>query len=134
MEEIRNDTQNSGTEERTFTQDDVNRIVQERLAKEKSKGNIENDRRAAELDLRERRLNAIDELRKNNLPDYLVDALNMSNDETFKISLEMIKKMNEEGRAGATPGDVRIVDTIGSFGSFGYNDKRDPVRDAFGLK
>ena len=29
----------TGTEGKTFTQDDVNRIVQERLAKERGKGN-----------------------------------------------------------------------------------------------
>ena len=72
------------TTERTFTQDDVNRIVQERLAKEKGKGNEELDKRAAELDKRERRMNAIDELRKNSLPEYLVDALNMETDEAFQ--------------------------------------------------
>ena len=32
-------TVTEGTPERTFTQEDVNRIVQERLAKEKGKGN-----------------------------------------------------------------------------------------------
>ena len=47
----------TGTEGKTFTQDDVNRIVQERLAKERGKGNEELEKRVAELDLRERKLN-----------------------------------------------------------------------------
>lgn len=83
-------TSTEGTEQvtdgKTFTQDDVNRIVQERLAKEKGKGNDELDKRKADLDKRERRMNAIDELRKNELPDYLVDALNMETDEAFQQS------------------------------------------------
>ena len=41
-------TNTDGTQERTFTQDDVNRIVQERLAKEKGKGSEDLDKRAAE--------------------------------------------------------------------------------------
>lgn len=89
-----NNEGNSGNDNaRTFTQEDVNRIVQERLAKEKSKGNEDLERRTRELDARERRMNAIDELRKNELPDYLVDALNMNTDQDFRKSLETIKRL-----------------------------------------
>lgn len=117
--------------ERTFTQDDVNRIVQERLAKEKGKGSEDLERRAAELDKRERRMNAIDELRKNDLPDYLVDALNMETDEAFKKSLEAIKKMKGES-AGSAPDVVRVGSIIGAVPSGGgYGDE---LRNAFGLK
>lgn len=112
---------------KTFTQEDVNRIVQERLAKEKGKGSEELDKRAAELDKRERRMNAVDELRKNGLPDYLVDALNMETDEAFQQSMEAIKKMKgettnaQEVKIGSIPG---IVSKGGS----------DNLRDAFGLR
>lgn len=139
-----NDIQNTSTEgtqtstevtqnERTFTQDDVNRIVQERLAKEKGKGNDELDKRAAELDKRERRMNAVDELRKNGLPDYLVDALNMETDETFQQSMEAIIKMKGETPESnqQTPGTI-----IGYGNPIGVVSKgnHDPVREAFGLK
>lgn len=100
---------------RTFTQEDVNRIVQERLAKEKGKGNEDLDKRAAELDKRERRMNAVQKLRDNQLPDYLVDALNMDTDEAFESSLNAIIKMRGETAKGAegsvgkqTPGEVII--------------------------
>lgn len=96
---VNTSTEGTGTGERTFTQEDVNRIVSERLAKEKGKGNEELDRRAAELDRRERRMNAVDELRKNGLPEYLVDALNMNTEEDFRKSIEAIKKM--KGETGA---------------------------------
>lgn len=115
--------------ERTFTQDDVNRIVQERLAKEKGKGSEDLERKAAELDKRERRMNAIDELRKNDLPDYLVDALNMETDEAFRQSMEAIKKM--KGESTNAPGTViRIGNPIGTVTKYGG----DGLREAFGLK
>lgn len=120
----------TGTDQRTFTQEDVNRIVQERLAKEKSKGNEDLERRTKELDARERRMNAIDELRKNELPDYLVDALNMNTDEDFQKSMEAIKRLKGQ----TSNADAQVVigygDPIGSFNKGGG----DSLRDAFGLK
>ena len=105
--DINNMTSKEGTQTgtegagRTFTQEDVNRIVQERLAKEKSKGNEDLEKRAAELDKRERKMNAVQKLRENNLPDYLVDALNMDTDEAFEQSLNAIIKMKGETEKGA---------------------------------
>ena len=119
----------TSTEEKTFTQDDVNRIVQERLAKEKGKGNEELDKRAAELDKRERRINAIDELRKNDLPDYLVDALNIESEESFQQSMEAIKKMKGESTRAAGR-VIGIGNPIGAVGETGGGDR---IRDAFGL-
>lgn len=125
-------TSTEGTQGKTFTQEDVNRIVQERLAKEKGKGNEELDRRAAELDLRERRLNAVDELRKNGLPDYLVDALNMNTDEDFQKSMEAIIKMKGES-AESKPQPGRILGHGNLIGSVhGGND--DSLRAAFSLR
>lgn len=122
-----------GQAERTFTQDDVNRIVQERLAKEKGKGSEDLEKRAAELDKRERRMNAIDELRKNDLPDYLVDALNMETDEAFQQSMEAIKKMKGETSGSQQPRVGTIIgygNPIGTVSGSGY----DGLRAAFGLK
>ncbi len=140
MEETKNtstegtQTSTDGSSERTFTQDDVNRIVQERLAKEKGKGNDELEKRAAELDRRERRMNAVDELRKNGLPDYLVDALNIETDEAFQQSMEAIKKMKGEYQSSSDPEGVVILGKGNPIGEvkkgFGNND----LRDAFGLK
>ena len=46
------------TGERTFTQDDVNRIVQDRLAKDREKASKELNEREQELAQREFRLNS----------------------------------------------------------------------------
>ena len=133
-------TGTDGTQgERTFTQEEVNRIVQERLAKEKSKGTgnagDELEKRAAELDLRERRLTAREKLRENGLPDYLVDALNMNTDEDFQKSMEAVLKMKGEAvnspGAGAKP--IGILNPIGTIQGMGTK-TNDPVRAAFGLR
>lgn len=123
-------TGTEGITERTFTQDDVNRIVQERLAKEKGKGNEELDKRAAELDKRERRMNAVDELRKNGLPDYLVDALNMETDEAFQQSMNAIKKMKGEG----TSGEMRVIGKGNPIGTVSTGLPPDDIRMAMGLR
>ena len=120
----------TGTDQRTFTQEDVNRIVQERLAKEKSKGNEDLERRARELDARERRMNAIDALRKNELPDYLVDALNMNTDEDFQKSMEAIKRLKGQTSNADTQNIVGYGNPIGIVSKGGG----DNLRDAFGLK
>jgi len=109
--------------------------VQERLAKEKSKGSNseELDRRAAELDLRERKLNAVAKLREKGLPDYLVDALNMSTDDDFDKSIEAILKMKgEQSNSRSESGTVLLgegnpIGTVLKGGS-------DRLRDAFGLR
>ena len=84
-------TQKSG---KIFTQEDVNRIVQERLAKEKNKasGNEELDQRTAELDKRaadleakENRLNTLEILRSAGYPDELADVIRCGNSEELKI-------------------------------------------------
>lgn len=125
----------TSTDGKTFTQDDVNRIVQERLAKERSKGtgNGEDEllKRAAELDLRERKLTAREKLRENGLPDYLVDALNMNTDEDFQKSMEAIIKM--KGETGSSPKPVGKGNLIGLVQSMGTK-VDDPYRTAFGLK
>lgn len=132
MEDLQNTstegTQTS-TEGKTFTQDDVNRIVQERLAKEKGKSNEELDKRAAELDKRERKMDAVQKLRENGLPDYLVEALNMETDEAFQKSMEAIKKM--KGESPNTSGAV-IIGKGNPIGTVTKN-SADRLRDAFGL-
>lgn len=138
MEDMKNtstegtQTSTEGTQGKTFTQEDVNRIVQERLAKVKGKESEELERRAAELDLRERKLNAVTELRKNGLPDYLVDALNMDTDEAFQKSLEAIIKMKGESTESQSQQDkiVGYGNPIGMVQKGGCND----IRQAFGLE
>lgn len=134
MEEIKtpenqgeNSTQQTG--EKTFSQDDVNRIVQERLAKEKGKQSEELDRRTAELDRRERRMNAIQTLRNNGLPDYLVDALNMETDEAIEESIKAINRLRKESDS-----DDRVAGRMNVIGSVhATHISEDKIRNAFGI-
>lgn len=129
------ETGTEGTQGKTFTQEDVNRIVQERLAKERSKGNSnseELDRRAAELDQRERRLSAVEELRKNGLPDYLADALNIGTEEELKNSIAIITKMKGETAAATTPDPV-VIGTVNPIGTVRKGGRDADFRAAFGL-
>lgn len=132
--DIQTETQTGaeGTQEKTFTQDEVNRIVQDRLAREKGKGSEELEKREAALNYRERKMNAVDELRKNGLPDYLAEALNLNTDEDFQKSMEAIKRMKGES-AGVQPGVIGKGSPIGDVGR-GYHDDSDQLRGAFGLK
>lgn len=122
---------NSTAETKTFTQEDVNRIIQERLAKEKSKSDTELQNRMRELDVRERKLNAVQQLRDKGLPDYLVEALNMDTEESFNASMEAIIKMKNESKT-EEPKVVGYADLIGRVG--GSNVHTEPLRAAFGLE
>lgn len=126
----------TGIDGKTFTQEDVNRIVQERLAKERSKGsnNEELDKRAAELDRRERKLNAVTKLREKGLPDYLADALNMNTDDDFDKAIEAVLRMKGETRNGVPePGTIYLGrgDVIGRVEKSGTGND---LRSAFGLR
>lgn len=125
--EQNNNEQNNN--ERTFTQDEVNRIVADRLAKERSKSNPDLEKRVAELDKRERRLNAIEELRKNGLSDSLIDALNMNSEEEFKKSIEIIKKLNIKNNQ--MPNIMGHGNPIGVVKKDGT--REDPIKTAMGL-
>lgn len=91
------------TGEKTFTQEDVNRIVQERLAKEKAKNSGDADfaRREQELVQRELHMTAKEMLSEKGLPVQLFDALNCTDEETMKKSISTIETIFNEYKANA---------------------------------
>lgn len=80
--------------ERTFTQEEVNRIVSERLAKERSRAerseNNADAQRAAELTARENKLICREYLIDNNYPAEMLNCIDTSDPETFKNKAESI--------------------------------------------
>ena len=66
--------------QRTFTQDDVNRIVQDRLAKDRAKTSEEVNKREQELAAREFRLNSRQKLIDRGYPESIMEALNCSSE------------------------------------------------------
>lgn len=93
-----------GTGEKTFTQEDVNRIVQERLAKEKVKNSGEADfvKREQELAQRELHMTAKELLSEKGLPVQLFDALNCTDKESMEKSIATIETIFNQYRANAT--------------------------------
>ncbi len=92
-----------GTGGKTFTQEDVNRIVQERLAKEKARSSGEADlaKREQELARRELHMSAKELLSERGLPVRLFDALNCADKETMEKSIATIGKAFSEYKANA---------------------------------
>lgn len=94
----------TGGNSKTFTQEDVNRIVGERLAKEKAKNSGEADfaKREQELAQRELHMSAKELLFEKGLPVQLFDALNCTDKETLGKSIATIETVFKEYKANAT--------------------------------
>lgn len=111
MEETTNQVQEQTaveTEGKTFSQEDVNRIVGERLAKEKAKNESDWQQREQDLQRRELQMTAKEYLNEKNIPVELLDALNYTDEETLQKSVEIIEKFIEEKAQEATPKFVGI--------------------------
>jgi len=85
--------------ERTFTQEEVNRIVSERLNKEKNKGDAAFAEREQQFAERERQLanrealaDLRDQLKEKGLPDALLPVLNVQDKEALKTALEALEE------------------------------------------
>lgn len=111
MEENTNQVQEQTAVEeqgKTFSQEDVNRIVGERLAKEKAKNESDWQQRERDLQRRELQMTAKEYLNEKNIPVELLDALSYTDEETLQKSVEIIEKFIEEKAQEATPKFVGI--------------------------
>ena len=86
--------ENGDQTERTFTQDEVNRIVKDRLAKERAKTEHSqqehDDQREKELNARECRIECREFLLEKGYPSDMLDSMDTSNPEKFKQEAERI--------------------------------------------
>ena len=103
MDEIKatNTNPESGAGEKTFSQDDVNRIVGERLAAEKRKGEAALAEREQQLARRELLLTAKEKLTDAGLPVELLNALNVSSPEAMEKAITTLKGMIDKIKAEA---------------------------------
>lgn len=92
-----------GAGEKTFSQEDVNRIVGERLAKEKVKGEAALAEREQQLAQRELLLTAKEKINEMGLPAELVDALNVSSPEALEKALSTVKTVLDKYKSEARP-------------------------------
>ena len=123
-----------GGKAKTFTQEEVNAIVQERLAKEKAKYDKQIADMQADIKQREKRMEAIGKLKEKGIPEELVELVKLDDDKSFNASIELLertyKNNQPEGQNGGTG--------AGQMQHGGYKPKGgvvevDPVREAMGL-
>lgn len=93
-EDITHPEDNGAATGKTFTQDEVNRIVSDRLAREREKQTQppQEDEREKALKARETRLDCRDYLDSKKYPAELLDVLDSSNAERFKAAAESLMK------------------------------------------
>ncbi len=89
----------SGAGERTFTQEQLNAILGERLAQEKAKGERAFAEREQQLAQRELLLTAKERLTEMALPVELLDALNVSSKEALEKALTTVKAVFDNYKA-----------------------------------
>lgn len=91
---------NGAQSEKTFTQEDVNRIIGERLAKEKAKNDVDFVKREQDLQQRELAMTAREMLTEKGLPKDLADILKYSDEDSLKIAVDRILKLQNEELKG----------------------------------
>ena len=123
-----------GDKAKTFTQEEVNAIIQERLAKEKAKYEKQIADMQADIKHREKRLEAVGKLKEKGIPEELVDLVKLDDDKAFNASMELLERTYKQNQPGTSnEGD-------GHASQKGYKPRGgtavcdDPIREAMGLE
>lgn len=110
---------------KTFTQEEVNAIVQDRLAKEKAKYEKQIADLQADVNRREKRLNAVDLLKQKELPAELIDLVDLKDEDSMNNSIALLDKTyKQQHGADEKPGYTPAG---------GRTHYVDPIRSAMGL-
>ena len=111
------DDKNNNTEGRLFTQDEVSRIVQDRLAREKVKRSESETQREEELAKREAKISCMEYVYSKGYSKDILELLDVSDVETFKEKADKLNAMlsNLQAEDNTTPGGT------GSPGNFSRN-------------
>ena len=120
------------SEEKTFTQEQLDNIVKERLAKEKTKFDAALAEKEKELAAREFQMKAKETLTAKGLSHDLLEALNTSSPEAFERSLSLLEDKLTSPSQGESPKTVMKVSTGGTHSENGGGDG-DGIRAAMGL-
>lgn len=104
-----------GTGGKTFTQEQLNSILQERLAKEKEKHEKELADMRLEMKKHEMQLEAKDKLKEAKLSEELIELVRFDNDEAFNRSLNLLRKVMMRPAVAYRPkrGTTHDYDEIG---------------------
>lgn len=136
MEEMNQDMQaderpqNNPTEEKTFTQEELNRIIGERLAKEKAKTEQTLLQKEQELNKRELSLKAKEVLTEKGLPSEFSNILNFSDEESLSKAIDKLQEYIETEKSKIQR--PKLVGVAPSEGS-GKPAMPDGIREAMAL-
>ena len=112
-------------EGKTFTQEDVNRIVCERLAKDRQKSEAGLAQKERELDKREFALTAQQMLQEKGLPAELLPALDTTSREAFEAAVALVCR-HWNTQTETHPPRITVPPD-------GTAETADPIRGAMGL-
>lgn len=119
-------------EERTFSQQEVDEIVKNRLARERKKAGTGEDARSDKeksLEARELRLMAREKLLDTGMPSKLADILKYTDEESLDAALAVIKELNLNN--SKAPKTKNWGERHGAKGSYDAEALR--IREAMGL-
>ena len=108
---------------KTFTQEEVNKIVQQRLERAKSKEPDELAKREAELNKREMNLTIREQLSSAGLPNELAGVISAQDEDEAIEKIEILKKYIESQPAHSKAEYNPVKGEV----------KTDPIREAMGL-
>lgn len=137
MEDIKNqemEQENSNNEEKTFTQDEVNRIVQERLSRNKSK-NDELEEREKKIIQRELKADCREKLKTLDIPDEYSDLFNGSSEDDLNEFINKLSKIKEKSKLNFD-NKSNVFKSFTSHLPEGSSDEingSDPIKNAFNL-
>ena len=120
------------SDEKTFTQEQLDAVVKERLAKEKAKYCAALAEKEKELAAREFKLKARETLIEKGISVDLLDAMNTSSPEAFERSLSILEAKIKT--APAPSGTAAKVSTGGAHDPDSGTAEADSIRAAMGLK
>lgn len=106
-----------------FTQEEVNKIVQQRLERAKSKEPDELAKREAELNKREMNLTIREQLSSAGLPNELAGVISAQDEDEAREKIEILKKYIESQPAHSKAEYNPVKGEV----------KTDPIREAMGL-
>jgi hypothetical protein len=119
---------NNAPENKTFTQDDVNRIVQERLAEDRKKQGQTLEQRERDLAARELKHKVREQAAAEGIPVELVDVLNITDEASMKKAFEAVKKeltfQSEPHRNPVGPTKNEASEAAALHAAFGLSDKK----------
>lgn len=97
-----------------FTQEEVNNIVRERLARERAKNSpqepTEEEKRLKDLDARESKIACREYVMDQGLPAQLLDVLDTSNHEEFKTKAEIVSGLLKAATPTAKAPDPALAE------------------------